>query len=97
MAVIAFYSAVHYVNAYLWERYRFTPSSHGERSGGVRNDRAIRACRPNYGRLRDAGYYARYDERFALSEQDARELVETDLRRVEATVLLALGESVPTW
>jgi hypothetical protein len=29
VAVIVFYAAVHYVNAYLWERLRLEPNDHG--------------------------------------------------------------------
>ena len=29
--VLMFYAAVHYVNAYLWERQRFEPADHLER------------------------------------------------------------------
>ena len=92
-----FYSAVHYVNAYLWERYHKVPRDHSERSWGVQQDAGINACLTSYDFLKDAGYKARYDETYRLSEQDARTRPDEDLREVEATILGILGLSVPTW
>ncbi len=97
VAVVAFYAAVHYVNGYLWETARFVPKNHGQRSGRVRRDRGLRRASAEYGRLSTVGYQARYDPAFALSETDARDLVETDLRAVEATVMAALNLPTPTW
>lgn len=91
IVVIAFYAAVHYVNAYLWEELRVARSNHGERTLRVRTDRRLAACRAAYRRLLDAGYQARYTVRFQLTEQQARDLVMVDLTRVEGTVLVALG------
>jgi hypothetical protein len=95
--VILFYSAVHYVNAYLWERYHLDPRDHAERTYGVHRDLAISACSLNYDTLKDVGFHARYDERYNLSEQDARVLLEVDLRAVEVRVMQALGQPVPIW
>jgi hypothetical protein len=97
VAVMLFYSAVHYANAYLWERYHVNPANHGERTFGVHHDSAINPCRVEYDRLRDQGFVARYDERAGVSEQQARDLLEIDLRVVEATVMQALGQPVPVW
>ena len=97
VAVIAFYAAVHAVNAYLWETRRFAPRSHGERSTEVRFNLPISACRTSYQNLSHAGYYARYDEEFSLTEQEARELLDVDFRHVEVTVMQALGQPVPAW
>ena len=97
VAVVLFYAAAHYVNAYLWERYHVEPANHGERTYGVRQDSAINACQAAYDRLRVIGFDARYDEQFNLSEQDARVLLQVQLRGVEAAVMQALGQPVPTW
>jgi hypothetical protein len=97
VAVITFYAAVHAVNAYLWETRRYAPSTHGERSAEVRNNPSISACWVSYRTLSHAGYYARYDERYSLPEREARALLEVHLRRVEATVMQALGQPVPAW
>ena len=97
VAVVLFYSAVHYVNAYLWERYHFQPTNHQERTYGVHHDSAITACRGEYDQFRNQGFDARYAEWFNLPEPDARRLLEVELRAVEATVMQALGQPVPVW
>lgn len=95
--MIAFYAAVHYVNAYLWEARQFVPASHPERSRAVHAEAALRPARDSYGLLRDYGYEARYTATFTATDADARELVQFDLRRVEDAVLRAVGLPVPLW
>ena len=97
VAVILFYSAVHYVNAYLWEQYHLAPRDHSERTYGVQRDTAISNCDFNYDTLKDRGFQARYNERYSLSEQAPGALLDVDLRAVEATVTQALGQPVPIW
>ena len=97
VAVIAFYAAVHFVNAYLWETARREPSSHPDRLARVRRDRLIRPCRRRYADLQTLGHRARYEADFALSEQEARGLVHDNLHYVEATVMAALGLPTLTW
>lgn len=90
-AVVAFYAVVHYVNAYLWEIRRYVPPDHQSRNYLVDGDPILIECRHEYRRLLDAGYRARYVPNFRLSEQDARDLIETDLELVRQTVRAALG------
>jgi hypothetical protein len=97
VAVITFYAAVHAVNAYLWETRRFAPSNHSERSTEVRYNLSISACWSSYRALSRSAYDARYDERYSLSEQDARTLLEVHFRRAEMTVMQALGQPTPAW
>ena len=97
VAVIVFYSAVHYVNAFLWERYHLTPRNHGERTYGVQQDPLISPCAQSYDDLKDIGFHARYSETFSVSEQSARMLLNVRLRDVEATVMQALGQPAPIW
>ena len=97
VAVIAFYAAVHFINAYLWETARREPSSHPDRLARVRREGPLRQCRRRYLGLQVAAQDARYEPTFALSEQEARVLVEDYLRYVEATVMAALGLPAPTW
>jgi hypothetical protein len=92
-AVIAFYAAVHYVNAYLWEIRRYAPPDHDSRNRLVDGDVGLRQCRFEYRRLLDAGFRARYVPNFRLAEQDARNLIDTDLELVRQTVRGALGLS----
>jgi hypothetical protein len=94
---MAFYAAVHAVNAYLWETRRFVPSNHAARSAEVRSNLPISACRFSYQALNRAGYYAQYDERYAVTEQQARLFLNVHFRHVEATVMQALGQPAPAW
>jgi hypothetical protein len=97
VAVILFYGAVHYVNAYLWERYHVQPANHDERTYGVHRDSAINPCQAEYDRLKDKGFHARYMEWFSFSKQDAQALLEVEFRAVESVVMQALGQPVPVW
>lgn len=62
--VAAFYSAVHYVNAYLWETYAFEPLNHSERTLAVRGDAALVPIAISYDALRTWGFLARYRPTF---------------------------------
>jgi len=97
VAVVVFYAAVHYVNAYLWERYHVAPTNHDHRTHGVRNDTALSACAHSYEILKAEGFHARYNEGFTLTEAEARALLNGELRAVEATVMQALGQPAPAW
>ena len=90
-AVIAFYSAVHYVNGYLWEIRRYAPPDHGSRNRLVNGDPVLRVCRDQYSDLFGAGFRARYTPSFRLLESASRELVEVDLGEVRRVVRGALG------
>lgn len=49
--VVAFYAAVHYVNAYLWEKVRTEPQDHKQRTGYVRDTPVLKRCLFAYRRL----------------------------------------------
>ncbi len=91
VAVIAFYAAVHFVNAHLLELLQTRPRNHNERNAYFWTDRHLMTCRVAYRRLLDAAYQARYAADFELTEQQARNLVVDDLTTVEASVRNALG------
>jgi hypothetical protein len=97
VVVIAFYAAVHAVNAYLWEARRYEPANHGDRRTWIRNSLPITACSSSYRALEKAGFFARYNENYAIGEQGARGLVTVNFRQVEATVMQALGQPAPAW
>jgi len=48
IAVIAFYAAVHYVSAYLWERHRETIEEQPKRFARVRTESRLRRCASQY-------------------------------------------------
>jgi len=90
VAVIAFYAAVHLVNAYLWERYRIEPHSHADRSLRVRTDPVLSRCTRAYTRLRDEGYRSRYQRAYRLNVRQATGLVNVDLANVESVIMAAI-------
>jgi hypothetical protein len=81
---------VHYVNAYLWERYRVAPSNHSERNRYIRQDPVLRQCSGAYDRLRDQGFRARYVRVFKMRLSRAYSLIDIELERVRSVVLAAL-------
>lgn len=87
---MAFYSAVHYVSAYLWERHREVIEEHPRRAARVRTEPILRRCSLQHGRLSNAGWNARYTRGFQVSRQDAERLVNIDLANVESVVMAAL-------
>lgn len=89
-AVGAFYSVVHYVNAYLYEQQRFEPANHAQRYAALMRTTELRIFRRSYQRLNDTGYRVRYDVMHPVSNTWLRELVEVHLRRIgdEITSLL---------
>ncbi len=87
--VVAFYAAVHYVNAFLWEKLRHEPRDHSARLQMV--TMALRSIYSAYHKLADLGWRARYVPEFQLSGADARSAIEGDLAQIEREVLAALG------
>ena len=90
IAVIAFYSALRYVNAYFWEVQQRATNSHPQRAAWVRQDAYLRTCEAEYQRLWQAGGAARYDLAFVMPAIRANALVVADLGAIEALVRAAL-------
>ncbi len=89
--VAAFYAAVHYVNAYLWERLRREPRNHDERTNMVAALNDLRPTFRSYSRMQDLAFRARYARTFSVSPADATRIVQADLRAIEEAVLTALS------
>ncbi len=87
--VAAFYSAVHYVNAYLWEKRRQEPSNHDHRRRLVAQESDLRRMSQSYGRLRALAFLARYADLFSPAESEIHGAVQTDLRAVERALNVA--------
>ncbi len=88
--VAAFYAAVHYVNAYLWEQQRYEPPDHARRDRAVATAAPLRSAASAYLRLRIMAQHARYASRFRLTRARATELVTFDLDQVADAVERAL-------
>ncbi len=84
VAVIAFYAAVHYMNAYIYEKQQHivTPDSggHKDRSKRVKDASDLQGVASAYIRLSNLAYNVRYEPRYHLSDTVAR----TALRHMEA-------------
>ena len=84
--VAAFYSAVHYVNAYLWESGHIEPRNHSERSNSVSNDQYFRAVSARYKLLSRRAYDSRYIPSFTASLVDAQRAM-SELAAIEIVAL----------
>ncbi len=87
--VVAFYAAVHYVNAYLWEKMRIEPRNHDERSDWLTKIAALKYVDGQYGRLRSLAFSARYDPFYQINRPTAESAL-LDMHDVEYAVRTAL-------
>lgn len=87
--VVAFYAAMHYVAAYLWETGEVAPKNHRERDQFIRTTAALRPIAEAYGLLFDAGYEARYAPVIRLQTNAIPDAL-GDLAQIRAVVLAAL-------
>ena len=88
--VAAFYSAVHCVNAYFWEKKGFDLGAHQNRKAEVQTNPALTPAAAAYLRLDGLAYKARYAATFRISAQDVQDLLNTDLEAVRTAVLSAI-------
>jgi hypothetical protein len=89
--VAGFYSAVHYVNAYVWETHGYDPGSHPNRTALVGAEPALRTASIAYRRLQDWAYRARYDPGFEPTMQIAENAILRDLEAVRDVARRGLG------
>jgi hypothetical protein len=82
----AFYAAVHYVNAYLWEVARFAPHDHRARYAAMTRWPAITPARTPYERLADAAFRARYVPGHRIPARATNRLVELDLAVIDRII-----------
>ena len=85
-SIIAFYAAVHYVNAYLWQVARFAPANHESRGAVLDRWPPLNAVTTSYEHLRDAGFRARYLPTYRVAPSLVDRLLDVDLRIVERVV-----------
>jgi hypothetical protein len=81
-----FYAAVHYVNAYLWERTRLEPKNHEERGRLIHQWPHLSELHLQYDRLNDAGWRARYPPTARLQRGDVQFLLVTDLQEIKDSI-----------
>lgn len=90
-AISAFYAAVHYVNAWLWEQFQIEPRDHTERRTFVMTVATFKPVAIAYARLQDQGYDARYRIGYHVSSSDLNDLIERDLQAIRGVVLQSLN------
>lgn len=90
-AIAAFYSALHWVDAYLATMVNgIHPNSHESRENAIARFTDLRPIQPHYGRLRTASERARYFLA-KLDEAEVRALLEEDLRLVREHIKGLIG------
>jgi len=93
-AIAAFYAAVHYVNAFIWERFGQAPGDHRTRRGFVARIAPLNRVLRAYDLLADLGWQARYATVFRSPAQ-LPQIVQSRLDEIRAVVYQALGSSPP--
>jgi hypothetical protein len=86
-----FYTAVHYVNAYLWEQARLEPNNHEERGRLMHQWPHLSELHLHYDRLKDAGWRARYSPTARLQRGDIQYLLVTDVQAIRNAIREHLG------
>ena len=82
----AFYSAVHYVNAYLVQtNYQIEPDNHKQRNWYVATVSQLKPINRAYQRLSDKAWEARYTMS-SFQQEFAQELIDRDLVPIEGLV-----------
>ncbi len=90
VVVGAFYSAVHYVNAYLAKTSpRFVPKNHIERNFYVNSVKELKPISRSYPRLSAYAYEARYTI-VSFNRGFSQELIDEDLTPIESHLLSLL-------
>lgn len=91
--VIAFYAAVHFVNAHEWERTRTEPRDHQHRKNYVRTHPVLKSHYREYQRLSDHAWSARYARGFQLSPSEIQADPD-DLFTIATMICADLGTAV---
>ncbi len=89
--VVAFYAAVQYVGAYLWERQRAEFRNHQTRERALSVVPELRHAERSYLRLRRLSESTRYTPRFRPRPTVVHEALADDLEAVRHAVVAALG------
>jgi hypothetical protein len=94
-AVAAFYAAVHYVHAVLWEHHGLNPRDHPTRRGYVARTTLLKQALGAYDALYDLGWQARYRRSFRPKSPTVLDAVHRQLDAIRRLVYHALGEPMP--
>lgn len=89
MLVVAFYAALHYIAAYLWEFANLTVENHQEREQFVRTSAALGPIAQAYRLLYDVGLTVRYAPIVRLQPKAIAHAL-GDLAQIRTVILAAL-------
>ena len=84
--VVAFYAAMHFVNAYLWELARLEPLNHRDRREVIGRWTSLGPMYAAYSTLFDFSIRARYEPGFSARRSDLVSMLDRHLARVMATI-----------
>jgi hypothetical protein len=94
-AVAAFYAAVHYLHALLWEQHSLVPRDHPSRAGYVARTAPLKQVQGAYNALYDLSWQARYRRTFLPKPADVQTAVHQQLEAIRFLVYQTLGEPLP--
>jgi hypothetical protein len=84
--IIAFESAVHFIQAAVWERYRVRITSHPQRQREIDSNQSLLAIAENYRRLYDISQRLHQHPAYRVERIDFSELLDVDLASIERQV-----------
>lgn len=90
--VAAFYAAVHYINAYLWEIARLEPAHHLDRETLIGNWPILSPASQPFRRLFTYSIDIRYAPQFQITRDDLRRMIGRDLARIAHTIEQQLSD-----
>jgi hypothetical protein len=85
-STIAFYAAVHYVNAHILATWGSPPGNHAERENVMRMTSLLKTLLPEYLRLKDVSSRARYMPKSRVSRTELVGLLDHELATIADTV-----------
>ena len=91
--VAAFYAAMHYINAYLWETARLEPANHLDRETVIGNWPTLAPLSRAFRTLFTYSIDIRYSPLFQLRPEDLRRMAGRDLARIARTVERELSDN----
>lgn len=84
--VVAFYAAVHYINAFLWEVARVEPEHHEDRAFLMSRWTELSTAIPAYRRMLAVSFQARYRPAFRVDTRVLDRQLDSDLSAVAGAI-----------
>lgn len=81
-ATVLFYSALHYVDAFIFQQLKTNPSGHSNRDQYLNKVTQLKALRPDYRILKDNCHNARYMPPTRFSEKELGDMKTDNLGKI---------------